>query len=723
VQVMNKHFSPFKNFAHRGILISTTFVILLSKESWAKEVLPIKRLAEVSVTASALKDGDVDGYKTGTTRSSTRTETPLLDVPQSISVVTQDQIRDQNISSIGEAIRYVPGVITHQGEGNRDQITLRGNTSNADFFIDGARDDAQYFRDLYNVDRVEVLKGPNAMAFGRGGSGGVLNRVSKFADGKRTRQFVASGGSFDNRRIQADIGDKVNDKFSLRLNTMYEKSGTFRQYGDLERYGFNPTATFNLAKTTELKVGYEHFHDSRFNDRGIPSQNGAPYRTNPATFFGDPTQNYSDATVNSGYAILNHEFDSTLKLKNYTRYTDYSKFYQNTFAGTAVDNSGNLTISAYNDASKRQNFTNQTDVTKNFSTGSVNHNALIGVEIARQYSSSFRNTGFFNNGPKSNKVSASNPLSFAPITYRQESGDADNNSEVDIYAGYIQDQIDLTKKLQITVGTRYEIFKMNFRNNRTGLNFEQTNGMVSPRAGIVYKPQDNLSIYGSYSVSYLPSSGDQFSSLTAQIQGLKPEKLQNYEVGTKWDVNPKLNLTAAIYQLDRTNTRAVDPNNPALFVLTGASRTRGVELGATGKITDKWQIIGGYAFQNAIIINQLTTATSTAAALSVPAGAHVALVPKHTASLWNKYDFTQKWSAAIGTIYQSDQFAAVDNTVKLKGFTRFDGAVYYKINSDYRFQLNAENLFGRRYIQTAHSNNNIQPGSPRAFRVSLIANF
>jgi len=671
-------------------------------------------LPKITVTATSSKDGNVDGYKTGTTRSSTRTETPLLDVPQSVSVVTQDQIRDQNISNIGEAIRYVPGVVTHQGEGNRDQITLRGNTSNADFFVDGARDDAQYFRDLYNVDRVEVLKGPNAMAFGRGGSGGLINRVSKFADGKRVRQVVASGGSFDNRRIQADVGDKVNDKFSLRLNTMYEKSGTFRQYGDLERYGFNPTATFNLDENTNLKVGYEHFHDSRFNDRGIPSQNGAAYRTNPATFFGDPTQNYSDATVNSGYAILNHEFDSTLKLKNYTRYTDYNKFYQNTFAGSSVNAGGNLTISAYNDASKRQNFTNQTDVTKNFSTGSVNHTALVGMEIARQNSSSFRNTGFFNNSTTSTTVSAGNPLSFVPITYRQAAADADNDSEVDIYAGYIQDQIDVTKQLQITIGARYETFKMNLRNNRTGLNFGQTNGMLSPRAGIVYKPQDNLSIYGSYSVSYLPSSGDQFSSLTAQIQGLKPEQLQNYEVGTKWDVNPKLNLTAAIYQLDRTNTRAVDPNNSALFVLTGASRTRGVELGATGKITDKWQIIGGYSFQDAVITKTTSSATS---------GQAVALVPRNTGSLWNKYDFTQKWAAAIGTIYQSDQFAAADNTVKLKGFTRFDGAAYYKVNSDYRFQLNVENLFGREYIQTAHNNNNIQPGSPRAFKVSLIANF
>lgn len=685
----------------------------------AKEVSSKKTitLPQVTVTAdgsAALSDGAVDGYKTGATRSSTRTDTRLLDVPQSISVVTQDQIRDQNISSIGEAIRYVPGITQHQGENNRDQVIIRGNSSTADFFVDGARDDLQYFRDLYNIDRVEVLKGPNSMAFGRGGSGGLINRVSKVADGKRTSQVIVSGGSFDNRRIQADVGDKVNNDFSLRLNAMYEKSGTFRQYGDLERYGFNPTAAINLGETTDLKVGYEHFHDSRFNDRGIPSQNGVAYRTNPSTFFGDPTQNDSDATVDSGFAILTHEFSPKLKLRNYTRYTDNSKFYQNVYASSAVGNTGNLSLAAYNNEVKRQNFTNQTDFTAKFKTGSVKHTGLIGMEIARQNSRAFRNTGYFNNSTTTTTINAGNPLSFVPITYRQSATDANNNSQVDIFAGYIQDQIDFSKQLQVTAGLRYDIFKMTFKDKRTGSDYGQTNGLLSPRLGIVYKPQDSLSIYGNYSVTYLPSSGDQFSSLTAQIQSLKPEHIQNYELGTKWDVSSKLNLSAAIYQLDRTNTRANDPSGSGNFVLTGASRTRGVELGATGKVTDKWQIIGGYAFQNAIVTKKTTAAD---------AGANIALVPKNMGSLWNKYDFTQQFAAAIGTIYQSDQFASVDNSVRLKGFTRFDGAVYYKINSDYRLQLNTENIFGRKYIQTADGNNNLQPGSPRAFKVSLIANF
>lgn len=696
-----------------GVFLSTAIgSIIISVSANAEEPT---QLPQVTVTAEAAKDGDVDGYKTGTSRSSTRTETPLLDTPQAISVVTQDQIRDQNITSIAEAIRYVPGFNTQQGEGNRDQLTIRGNSTSADFFIDGARDDVQYYRDFYNIDRIEFLKGPNAMAFGRGGSGGLVNRISKVADDTQRRRLIASGGSFNNRRFEADLGDKFNNKLSVRLNTMYEKSGTFRKYGDLERYGFNPTATLKLDKATDIKFGYEHFGDQRFNDRGIPSSNGLAYKINPSnSFFGNPDENRAEARIDSAYATITHSFNPKLQLKNYTRYTQNSKFYQNVYAASAITSAGSLTLAAYNDEQERNNFTNQTDLTKKFETGSIRHTALIGSEIARQDSKVLRQSGFFNNTDATQTVSISNPISSTPITYRTSGTDNYNSSKVRVYAAYLQDQVDINKYLQLTGGVRYDNFAIDLLNKRTNQNFQRTDHLISPRAGIVLKPQESVSIYTSYSVSYLPSAGDQFSSLSTSSASLKPEELKNYEIGSKWDVNPRLNLSAAVYQLDRTNTRASDPNNSGFFVLTGSSRTKGVEVAATGKITDKWQIIGGYANQDAVI----TSTTSTAAA-----GKKVGLVPRDTFSLWNKYDFTNKWAVAIGGVNQSAQYASVDNGVKLKGFTRFDGAAYYKINPSYRVQLNIENIFDRQYIQTAHNNNNIQPGSIRAFKLSVVTDF
>lgn len=691
------------------------FALAMPVPLFAQSIVKEKNMPTVVVKEKAIASpGDVKGYKTGTSRSSTRTETALIDTPQSISVVTQDQVRDQGISSMGEAVRYVPGVAIQQGEGHRDQLSIRGNVTTADFFIDGARDDVQYYRDFYNIDRIEVLKGPNAMAFGRGGSGGAINRVSKAADGERVRQLAVTAGAYDRRRVQADIGGQFSDAFAFRLNAMTEDSGTFRQYGDLERRGVNPTVTLKAGENTSIQAGYEYFNDNRFNDRGIPSMGGLPYHTAPETFFGDPNQNVADAIVNSGYAVITHDFSADTSVRNYTRYTDNSRFYQNVYAGSAVSGAGTLSIVGYNNNIERGNFTNQTDLTRKFSTGSLKHTALAGMEVTRQDSDAFRNTAFFNNVTTSVTVSAGNPITTVPITFRQSATDADNRSEVRVYAGYLQDQVEITDSLQVIGGLRYDRFDIDFHNNRTGASLSRDDGLLSPRLGVVVKPKADVSVYGSYSTSYLPSSGDQFATLTQQLQGLKPEHLENYEIGAKWDVTPALNVSAAVYQLDRENTSATDPNDPTQLVPTGASRTRGAELAATGHVTGRWQVIGGYAYQDAEI-----TKTTAAA----PAGRKAALVPRHMASLWNKYDFTPQWAAAIGVIHQTDQFAAVDNTVRLKGFTRFDGAVFYNLSENHRFQLNFENLLDREYALTAHNNNNISPGSPRTFWASVIANF
>lgn len=702
------------NALRYSLTASTAIALILSVQAASAEPSSQTTTTLPKVTVVADFDDGSDGYKTNSGRSSTRTDTPLLDVPQSVSVVTEDQIRDQNITKMEEAIRYVPGVNVHQGENNRDQVVIRGNSTSADFFIDGARDDVQYYRDFYNIGSVEVLKGPNALAFGRGGSGGVINRIPKYADDQQHRRLVVTGGSFNDSRFETDLGGNVNNNLSLRLNAMYEKSNTFRQFGDLERSGISPVATLMLSKNTNIKFGYERFMDQRFNDRGIPSSNGGAFKTSPKQFFGDPNENKSDSSLDSVYTIITHDFDRSLRFRNYSRYSHNYKFYQNVLVASAVDSSNNFTVSAYNNFLERDSFTNQTDLIKKFETGSLQHKALLGGEITKQTNRAIRNTGYFNNISTTQTLSAADPISYTPVTYRQSATDANNHSGINVFALYTQDQIDINKYLQLTGGLRYDSIETYLFDNRSGQNFGRRDGLVSPRAAIVVKPKESLSLYSSYSVSYLPSSGDQFNSLNAASQLLKPEKLENYEVGVKWDVTKRLNLASAIYQLNRKNTRANDPNNPGFFVATGGSRTNGFEFSATGKITDKWQMIASYAFQDAII----TSTTSTA-----QKGQIVALVPRNTSGLWNKYDFTPKLAAGLGIINQSSQFAAVDNAVKLKGFTRFDAAAYYKLNPSYRLQLNVENIFNRGYIQTADNDNNIQPGSTRAFKASLVADF
>ncbi|PIK73588.1 TonB-dependent siderophore receptor, partial [Methylobacterium frigidaeris] len=227
----------------------------------AQPLPPEGELALEAIDVAGLKAGsargDTVGYLTRRTASATRTDTPLINTPQSVTVVTQAQIRDQGFQSLTEAIRYVPGVIPHQGEGNRDDVVIRGQRSNADFYVNGIRDDVQYFRDLYNIERIEVLKGPNAMIFGRGGGGGVINRVLKEADGVPIREIVAQGGAFDNKRLALDIGDRFSDSAFFRLNGVVEDTGTYRDFGHIRRYGINPTGTLLLGPDTVLKLSYE----------------------------------------------------------------------------------------------------------------------------------------------------------------------------------------------------------------------------------------------------------------------------------------------------------------------------------------------------------------------------------------------------------------------------------------------------------------------------------
>lgn len=232
-----------------------------------------------TIAAAQQRSGIVDEviveatrYSTPKTATATKTDSALRDVPQSISVITSDFIEDRNMLSMADVARYVPGFTMGQGEGHRDAPTLRGNSTTADFFVDGVRDDVQYFRDLYNAERIEVLKGPNAMIFGRGGGGGVINRVTKRADGRHHGELGLRGGSYDNKRVTADYGDAINGSLALRVNAMYEDSDSYRDFVELERYGVNPTLGLTLSDDTRLSFSYEHFNDERTVDRGVPSR-------------------------------------------------------------------------------------------------------------------------------------------------------------------------------------------------------------------------------------------------------------------------------------------------------------------------------------------------------------------------------------------------------------------------------------------------------------------
>jgi len=673
--------------------------------------------ADTDATASAdagtgpdiVITGERVPYGVKVTTTATKTATDIRNVPQALTIVSSQQIADQQIRSVGELLLFVPGASYNSGEGNRDTLVLRGNSSTADFFVDGVRDDVQYFRDFYNIDRVEVLKGPNAMIFGRGGGGGIVNRVLKRPSFTPSRGAVVAGDGWGARRFSADLDQPISGAFGLRLNGVYENSDSFRHDVELKRYGINPTAALLVGPDTRVDLSYEYFHDRRTADRGVPADGDEPIRGFTRTFFGDPEKSFAKADVNLATIAAEHRFAEGLTLRNRTMFGDYDKFYQNIYPNSFNATTGRVALAGYNNRNDRRNLFSQTDLIWENRLAGINQTILLGFEVGREKS---RNKRLTATSISPSSVPVNDPTVDADVIFSALPSDADNRVHASVAAFYVQDQIRPAKWLEIVAGLRFDSLKIDVDDLRAvgGGEFGRRDHLWSPRLGVVLKPTDDLSIYGSYSRSYLPQSGDQFSSLTSVTEGLKPERFDNYEIGAKLQLPGNLLATAAIYQLERKNTRATDPLNPSRTVLTGAQRSRGLEIGLERSITSRWLIAGGYALQKAEI-----TETTAAA----PEGREVPLVPRHSFSLWNRYDFTKTIGAGVGLIARSKSYATISNAVKLPGYARVDAALYYRLPWGVEAQVNVENLFGAHYFPTANADNNISPGAPRTVKASV----
>jgi catecholate siderophore receptor len=680
--------------------------------------------AAADAESTIVVTGQRTEYGARETCSATRTCTDVRDVPQSMSVVTESQIEDQALRSIADVLTYVPGATPGTGEGNRDQITLRGNNTTADFFVNGVRDDVQYFRDLYNAERIEVLRGPNAMIFGRGGGGGIVNRVTKRSAFRPYREAALQGDSEGGFRLTGDLDQPLGDSVGLRLNGVYENGESFRREVGLERYGVNPVLGASFGDT-RIDLSYEYFHDRRTADRGVPASAGRPLRGFDRTFFGDPEVSFARVDAHILSLAVEHRFSDAVTLRNRTSYGDYDKFYQNVFPGAINAAGTGVALSAYNDTTGRQNLFSQTDLILEGDLGGLSHTLLLGFELGRQDSVSRRRNGFF--------VSAANPLGLGSIVVPLESPTIDsdvlflpvnnnagrtpanfNEGDASILAFYAQEQLRISGRLEIVAGLRFDRFTLDVLNRNTGTTFSRTDHLLSPRLGLVFKPVPELSLYASYGRSYLPSSGDQFSSLDVTSEALKPERFDNYEIGAKWEPIPGLLATIALYRLDRTNTRALDPATN-LTVLTGAQRSKGLEIGVERNVTDKWQISAGYALQEARVTR------ATAACPTGDCGAP--LVPRHQFSVWNRYNVSKALGFGLGAIARSQSYASISNSVTLPGYARVDAAVFYELAGGIEAQVNVENLLGADYFPTAHSDNNIAPGAPTTARATLRFRF
>ena len=557
-----------------------TFGILASLSLFAQE-------EELVVKGNVLYSDQVNALKT---------PVPVINVPVSVSIITDDEIARRGFTELGDLVRYTPGVNTSQGEGHRDAIVFRGNRSTADFFQDGVRDDVQYYRSLYNVEQVEILRGPNALLFGRGGTGGVVNRVSKKGVlGETFGSFAIGSNTFGAYDFTADYNISINENRSLRIMMHRDYLDNHRDYYEGDRAGFNPTLKVKLDDSTVLDVSYEYADHERFIDRGIPTANGEPVEALADIVFGYPEVNTTTLTADILRASLTRDFSDTSKLIFTATKSEFEKMYQNLYAAGYDAAAGEVALDGYLDPTSRDNLIFSLNFVNEFKTGSATHTLLLGAEIVDTDNANHRfNTYFTNAGaaPLANDPSGIYPTGNkqapkydretflisdirAGVFNKDEAGAAvtldftsslssRTTTEYEVTSIFIQDQIDFSDSLKLLIGGRYDDYEISVTDIKASNTvYTKTEDLFSPRAGIIFKPQENTSVYLSYSDTFSPKAGEQYKKMTNDStlgRVLDADEVENMEIGLKVALSDDLFLTAAYFDAESTQmkSRTVD---------------------------------------------------------------------------------------------------------------------------------------------------------------------
>lgn len=643
-----------------------------------------------------------------------KTPVPIIDVPQTLSIVTDDEIRIQGFRELGDIVRYTPGVNTSQGEGHRDSIVFRGVRSTADFYLDGVRDDVQYYRSLYNLEQVEILRGPNALLFGRGGTGGIINRVTKKAVlDEQFGSFDMGADSFGAFDFAVDYNVSTGEKSALRINFHSDTLENHRDYFDGDRYGFNPTLRLELSPVTTLDLSYEHADHERFIDRGVPTLNGEPVEAFEEIVFGDTDTNLQTLRADIYRLNLSHEFSDTRKGNLVVQYSDFQKMYKNYYA-SGYSGGDTFTADGYKDPTERTNLIISGNIVNEFQTGSAKHTLLVGAEIIDTENENYRYNTFFITTEDDNEVfNITRPINFGVNaagvrTYNDFTADLKSSTESDIEVTsiYIQDQIDVTDKFKILLGGRFDNFDITVRDVKKGTSESREDEEFSPRAGLIFKPQENVSLYVSYAESFLPRSGEQFKKLDANAARLDPDVYESTEIGVKWDIRPGLSFTASYFDSEQTvATRDSDTGENSEIV---GLQVDGIELELKGQVTEKLSLAIGYS--------DLDGETAK--------GGEPREIPEYTASLWATYEVNDRFGIGFGVTAQGESNIKNDKPgLILPDYTRVDFAAYYDLADDLSIQLNVENVTDELYFPHSHSTHQASVGEPLNARISLRKTF
>jgi catecholate siderophore receptor len=649
----------------------------------------------------------------------------IQNTAQSINVVTKEVLRQQGATSLQEALKNVPGVTLNAGEGGAhgDTINLRGFPANDDFFLDGLRDTGFYTRDAFDLEALEVYKGPASTLFGRGSTGGVVNQVSKQAHlGQALSGALTVGGKNETRgTIDADYG--LGDHAAFRLNAMDQSAGVEGQrYVLNRRWGVAPSLALGIGTTTTFNASYLHQQEDNVPDPGIPYIGAAPAPVSRDVYYGLPSDDRNKAVVDVATARLEHKFSDRLSVSETVRYGNYdfvSRITEPHYATAPTAAAPLASILVQRDRPSTDGVVrtamSDTEATYKLDTGVLSHTLVAGLELDQEGSHTVR---YANQLSLIAPTPLLNPDPNESFPGHQTSVSSRPNVDTQTASAVISDSIDVGSQWTLVGAVRFDRFHARAvtTTSTATTTAERTDAIVTPRASVVYKPIPNASLYVSYGTSYDPSAEN--LSLSATTAQLAPEKDQTVEAGGKAAVlQGRLSLTAAVFNTEMTNARVTDPVSKTTS-LQGDLRARGVELDASGRLTDKWEVLAGYTYLDARTVSSLTPGQ---VGKLLPNTAH------NQANLWTVYEFTEAFHVGAGVNYQGRRAADAGGVAVIPGYVTFDGMISYQINRHIGLQLNAYNLADKYYLTNAYYSsaveNHVVPGAGRTITLTLAARY
>jgi catecholate siderophore receptor len=662
--------------------------------------------------------GETKGYQAKETKVGKLVEAPR-DVPQSLTIVTKELMKDRNAHTMRDALRNVPGLTFNAGEGGRtgDQVTIRGYSAVGDLYLDGVRDIAQYNRETFNIEQFDVLRGSSSMLFGRGSTGGVVNQVSKQALAKDQFKFESTYGAFDYKRFTSDLNKQISDDMAARLNVMYTDTDSFRVGAEYSRFGFAPTFRWGIGTPTEVSVSYYYLNENNVPDYGIPYYQGKPLTVPVDRFYGLANADYEKYETHLGTVSLIHRFNDDVAVNSILRKGNYERDIWPTAprlnlnsTGGVLSDATEITRGRPGRAGTEDMVNSQTNLTANFKTLGFQHKTLTGFEVTSEDSYTQR----WNNLPGIVPTTTVGQPNITPILspgIYLKNGITETTFTSITAAFYLQDLLEITPEWKLLAGTRYDDFSADYERSAPLGPLTREDSVWSYRLGLIYQPSKAQSYYVTHGTSFNPSG--ELYALDPRGANTDPEMNENIEIGAKWDLfNGDLSLRTALFSSEKTNERNTDPLMTDVYLLSGRRHTDGIEFEGAGRITPEWEVFGGVALMKGEIDEHIDKTNIGKWSLNTP---------PYTGNLWTTYKFFEHWKIGWGLEAVGRRYTSIANNTELPDYVRFDSMISYEHNH-FTVRVNGFNLSDEKYYDGLYAGHTL-PGSEPTVQATLELKF